>query len=109
MDTFVFVNVAVSPRYGVVPLNGAPYHCVEAEGPVLSRREDDHDGTDLDAIIEVDRVLVGHADASGRDGLADIFRLVGAVDAVQGILATGIEIKGTRTHRIMRSAPHIRR
>src|SRR5690349_17990288 len=38
-------------------------------------REDDDDRARLHPIHEVDDVLVGHADAAGRDGLANIFRL----------------------------------
>ena len=39
----------------------------------------------LHPIHEIDDVLVGHADAAGRDGLP-IYPAVGAVDAVQGVL-----------------------
>src|SRR6516162_8987432 len=36
-------------------------------------REHDDNCADLDPIVEVDDVLIGHADAARRDGLADIF------------------------------------
>src|SRR6266446_2880771 len=48
-----------------------------------ARREDDDDRALLHPVDEIDDILVGHADTAGRDGLADIFGLVGAVDAVQ--------------------------
>jgi hypothetical protein len=44
-----------------------------------------YDGADADAIIEIDDVLVGHADAARGDRRADIFRLVGAVNAEQRV------------------------
>jgi hypothetical protein len=47
-------------------------------------REDDDDRAWLHPIHEIDDILVGHTDASGRDGLADIFWLVGAVDTGTG-------------------------
>src|ERR1700744_3944099 len=46
------------------------------------RSDHDHARTDLDATVQVDHVLVAHADAAGRDRAADRPGLVGAVDAV---------------------------
>src|SRR5215470_10499715 len=69
-------------------------------GVAVLRLEDDHDGADLDAVVEVDRVLIGEADAARRDRGADIFRLVGAVDAEQRVLAARVEIHRARAHRI---------
>ena len=65
-------------------------------------REDDDDCAWLHPIHEIDDVLVGHADAAGRDGLADIFRLVGAVDAVQGVLVALVKVDRPRAERIFR-------
>ena len=66
--------------------SGAERH-VRAERRVpLVRPEHHHHRADLDAIVEVDRIFVCHPDAAGRNGGADIFRLVGTVDAVQGVL-----------------------
>jgi hypothetical protein len=57
------------------------------------RRREDHDNcAHSDAIVEVDDVLVGHANAARGDGSADIFRLVGAVDPVLRVLATRVQI-----------------
>src|SRR5205807_9047142 len=43
------------------------------------------------------------------DGLADIFRLIGAVDAVQGILVALVEIERPRPQRIGWTAGNARR
>src|SRR5262245_57333460 len=49
---------------------------------VTLRGRQHHDlGTDLDAVIEVDHVLVGHADAPGGCAAADGRGRIGAVDA----------------------------
>jgi hypothetical protein len=45
---------------------------------------------DTYAGVEIDDILIHHADAAGRNGLADGMRLVGAVDAVK----RGAEIEG---------------
>jgi hypothetical protein len=55
-------------------------------------REHNDNRAELDAIVEVDDVLVGHADAARGDGAADIFRLVGAVNTVLRVLAGGVQI-----------------
>src|ERR1700722_536543 len=68
---------------------------------------DPHDrGADLYAVVEVDRVLVGKPDAARRDRRADIFGLVGAVDAEERVLAVGKEVERARTHRILWAAAH---
>src|SRR5262249_2224824 len=51
---------------------------------------------------EVDDVFIGHADAAGRYGLADIFRLVGAVDAIQRVLVAFVEVERACAQRIGR-------
>src|SRR5215207_4425753 len=67
-------------------------------------REDDDDCAWRHPIREIDDVLVGHADAAGRDGLADIFRLVGAMDAVQGVLVALVKVNRPRAERIFRTS-----
>ena len=52
----------------------------------LLRRKHHDNGAFLDAAIEIDDILIGQADAAGRNRRADIFRLVGAVDAIQRVL-----------------------
>ena len=68
----------------------------------MLRLQHHHDGTQADAVIEIDHVLVGHADAARRNRRADIFRLVGAVNPEQRVLAAGVEIERARAHRIVR-------
>src|SRR6478736_5295854 len=76
-------------------------------GRVAMLRLEHHDnGADLDAAIEVDGILVGQADAARRDRGADIFRLVGAVNAEQRVLAAGVEIHRAGAHRIVRTRCH---
>src|SRR5215510_7668058 len=90
------VNLAVSIESSCAP---------RCECPV-SRREHNDNRADLDTIEEVDHVLVGHADAARRDCSADIFGLVGAIDAVLRVLAAGVQIEPARTHRILRATGH---
>src|SRR5436309_13034503 len=69
-------------------------------------RSDHHDlGADLDPLIEVDHVLVSHADAAGRDLGADGPGLVRAVDAIE----RRAEIHRTRPERIVGTAGHVTR
>src|SRR5690606_19459397 len=65
-----------------------------------------HDGgTNRDAIIEVLDVLIGHAETTGRDRLADRLRLVGAVDPVQ----RRAEIHRASAERVLDAAGHVTR
>src|ERR1700721_2284956 len=70
----------------------------------LTWREDDDGRALLHPIKEIDDILVGHADAAGRYGLTDIFRLVGAVDAIQGVLVALVEVERPRAQRISRTS-----
>ena len=56
---------------------------------------------DVDAVVEVDRVHVAHADAAGGDRLADFRRLVGAVDPVERVVIALKEIERPRAERIV--------
>src|ERR1700744_885229 len=64
-----------------------------------------HGRADMNAIVEIAYVLIGHAEAAGRNCLSDRFRLVGTVDAVQ----RRAEIDGARTERIVDAAGHVAR
>src|SRR4026208_1860115 len=66
------------------------------------RRRSPHDdlGADGDATVEVDDVLVEKADAARGDVATDGAGLVGAVDAVERVAPTFIEIKCTGTQGI---------
>src|SRR5258708_3336338 len=69
-----------------------------------ARREDDDNRSRLHPAHEIDDVFVEHADAARRDGLTDIFRLVGAVDAVQRVLVALVEVERPRAERIGRTS-----
>src|SRR5258707_13929853 len=63
----------------------------------LPLSEDDHLRADLDPVVEVDHVLVEHADAARRYRVADRVRLVRAVDAVE----RGAEIHDARAELVL--------
>src|SRR5690606_7844814 len=63
---------------------------------------DDDLAADRHAGIEVDHIAIGEAEAAGGDGMADGFRLVRPVDAIDG----GAEIERPRSHGIAGSARH---
>jgi len=72
----------------------------------LLRIKHHHDRALLGAAVEIDNILVGQADAARRDRCADIFRLVGAVNAEQGVAVALIEIERAGAERIVRTAGH---
>src|ERR1700746_28895 len=61
-------------------------------GPSGPWREDNNNRADLYATVKVNHVLVGHANAARRDGSADVFWLIGAMDAVLRVVAAGVQI-----------------
>ena len=62
-------------------------------------------GADPGAAVEVDDVVVGHADAAGRHRLADRVGLVRAVDAIE----RAGEVHRARAERIVDAALHVAR
>src|SRR5579884_1963057 len=66
---------------------------------------DDYLGADLGSIIQVDRVLVRHANAAGGNSAPDLPWLVGAVDAIQRVA----KIKRASAERIVLAAGHMPR
>src|SRR5438309_515722 len=63
-----------------------------------------HDpGADIDAAVEIDDVLIAHANAAGGDVGADGPGLVGAVDAVE----RRAQIHRARAKRVFRAAFHV--
>src|SRR5208337_877087 len=66
------------------------------------RLPDDDLRSDRHAAIEIGDVIVDEAEAAGRDGVADRLRLVGAMDAIDGLA----EIERARAHRVARAAGH---
>src|SRR5450759_1533834 len=75
-------------RSPLVEQTAARRHLRTERRVALVRRQHHHHGAVLVALVEGDDVLVGHADVTRGNRLADIFRLVGAVDAVEGVLVT---------------------
>src|SRR5688572_30868412 len=69
-----------------------------------ARRQHLHLGADRHAVVEMDHVLVDHADAAGRDALADRMGLRRAVDAIERVLVVLPEIEPAGTDRIARAA-----
>jgi hypothetical protein len=53
-----------------------------------------HNRADLHPAVEIDRILIGYADAARGNRLSNVFGLVGAMDAVQRVLATRVEVQG---------------
>src|SRR5262245_25955031 len=67
--------------------------------------QDDNLRADSHAVIEVDHILVGHAKASRRYGLADGLGLVRSMNAIE----RRSEIDRTRAQRVFHSAHHVPR
>src|SRR5918993_5348085 len=61
------------------------------------------------ALVEVDDILVQHANAAGGDVGADGPGFGRTVDAIDEILAVAVEIMGARPERIIRPALHMAR
>src|ERR1043165_575434 len=76
------------------------------EGCVVSSQfrllPDDNLGPDGNSIIEIDHVAIDEPETSGRHGGADGLRLIGAVNAVDGLA----EIERTRAHGIAGPSGH---
>src|SRR5215475_13353703 len=69
--------------------------------PTLTR--DDDPRAHPRAIVDVDHVLVRHADAARRNGLPNRTRLIGAMNSIE----RARKIHGARAERIVRSAFHM--
>jgi hypothetical protein len=54
----------------------------------------DHDRADLYPAVEIDHILIGHANAARGNRTSDVFGLVGAMDAIQRVLAAGVKVQG---------------
>src|SRR5579871_3233707 len=70
----------------------------------MARWTDDNGRTELHLSKEIDDILVGHADATGRNRLTNIFRLVRSVDAVQRVLAALEKVECPRAKRVGRTS-----
>src|ERR1700758_45272 len=103
----------VIARTAITPHNERPRTARMIPGRCRNRRGrarralilDAHRSADGDAIIEVDHVLIGHAEAAGGHSLPDGLGLVGAVDAVE----RRSQINRARAERILDAARHMDR
>ena len=71
---------------------------------VASIKMSKHDdlGTDIYAVVEIGDVVINEAKATRGDGVADCFRRIGAVNAVNRVA----EIHGSRPEWIARASGH---
>lgn len=87
---------------GLAFLKAGANHAPDQKRPgqlqTVALAQNHHAGADLDAVVEIHDVLVGHANAAGRDRLADRLRFIRTVDAVK----RAAKIHGTRAERIFR-------
>src|SRR5262249_1503882 len=79
-------STPVNPRLPEIEVRASALACRQRHPRVvrriaLPRGQHHHRAAELDPAVEVDHVLIGEPDAAGGNRLADIFRLVGAVDA----------------------------
>src|SRR5215218_6415242 len=72
-----------------------------ASGAITPASLDEHRRPDRYPVIEVNHVLVQHADAARGGGLPDLPGLVGAVDAEEDIAAALVEVERARAERII--------
>src|SRR5262245_31423870 len=63
-----------------------------------------HSRSHLYPAVEIDHVLIGHPDAARGNCTSELFGLIGAVDAIQRVLAASIQVKGACPHWITRAA-----
>src|SRR5258705_13969799 len=75
---------------------------IRRKSDAVPRRRSDHDhaGADPDPFVEIDHVLVAHADAARRHRRADRPGLVRSVNAVE----RGAELHSERAERVFRAA-----
>src|SRR5215204_3572769 len=66
------------------------------------RRENHDPGPRGRAPVEINGVLIDHPNAAGGNAPADCPRLVGAVDAVEGILVALPQVHGASAERVAR-------
>src|SRR5262245_50092699 len=69
-----------------------------------SGSEHHHSRADLHPAVEIDHIFIGDPDAARGNRTSDVFGLVGAVDAIQRVLAASVKIEGARPHWIARAA-----
>src|SRR5579875_2682859 len=85
LDTAPYSSKSVGGRDG----DGLAAACARSRRACRARRradlrQDDDLGADAHALVEIDHVLIGEADAPTRYVLADGARIIGAVDPIGG-------------------------
>src|SRR5882757_5612964 len=80
----VFIN-RLSIGLVVDAVGAAQRHAWVERGVALPERQHHHRRAKLDPVVQVDDILIGHADAAGGDRRTDVFWLVGAVDAIERV------------------------
>src|SRR5271166_5926222 len=94
-------RAAVAAR-SVVSFSMTTFERIAVKRLERDRLPDDDLRSDRHASIEIGDVIVDEAEAAGRDGVADRLRLVGAMDAIDGLA----EIERARAHRVARATGH---
>src|SRR5262249_18479050 len=64
------------------------------------RSQHHHKRARLHPAVEIDHILIGQPDATRRNRMSDPSGLVRAVDALERVLAAGVEVERARTHWI---------
>jgi hypothetical protein len=59
---------------------------------IVTRSQHHHSRSDLHPAVEIDHILIGYPDAARGNPTSDVFGLVGAVDAIQRVLAASVEV-----------------
>src|SRR5262249_38215686 len=77
--------------------------CIESN---RTAREHDDFGAGGCALVEVYHIFVAHADAAGGHVVADAFRLIGAVDAIERVDLALPEVERAGAERIVGAAMH---
>src|SRR5262245_50292831 len=66
---------------------------LRSSGTMVTRLQHHHHSrAHFHPAVEIDHILIGHSDAARGNRASDVFRLIGAVDAIQRILAAGVKV-----------------
>ncbi len=69
-------------------------------GGSLIRSQHHHERARLHPAVEIDHIFISQPDAARRNRVSDPSRLVRAVDAIERVLAVGVEVERARPHSI---------
>src|SRR5437764_12397224 len=71
---------------------------------VVSLSEHHHNRAELHPAVGIDRILIGQPDAARGNRMSNVFGLVGAMDAIQRVLAARVKVDAACAHWIARAA-----